>query len=90
MRMVNIAGKLVNVEQVRYVNHRKDIDTGRVYCLYVFDEKTVLQEVFADVEKFEQAMIKYGFLPKENEEIHHFKKLCIIGEDIIKKLTGRR
>lgn len=61
MRMVNIAGKLVNVEQVRYVNHRKDIDTGRVYCLYVFDEKTVLQEVFADVEKFEQAMINTDF-----------------------------
>lgn len=85
MRMVNIAGKLVNVEQVRYVNHRKDADTGRVYCLYVFDTNTVLQEVFSDVEKFEQAMIKYGFLPKENEEIHHFKKLCIMGLDIFKK-----
>ncbi len=90
MRFVSIAGKLVNVEQIRYVNHREDKDTGKVYCLYVFDTNTVLQEVFNDVELFEQAMVKYGI---KTEEIHHLKKLCIIGEELIKKFTkkaGRR
>lgn len=82
MRFVSIAGKLVNVEQIRYINHREDKDTGRVYCLYVFDTNTVLQEVFSDVEKFEQAMVKYGI---KTEEIHHLKKLCIMGLDIFKK-----
>lgn len=92
MRFACIAGKLVNVEQIRYVSHRKDADTGRVYCLYVFDYNTTLQEVFEDCDKFEESMKKYGILKEDkSEEIHRLKKLCIIGKEIINKIkAGRR
>lgn len=91
MRFVCIAGKLVNVEQIKWVTHREDAETGRVYCLYVFDYNTTLQEVFEDCEKFEQAMKKYGILKEDekSEEIHHLKKLCIIGKEIINKIKAK-
>ena len=59
MRFVTIAGKLANIENIKYINHRVDNETGRVYCLYVFDKHTVLEEVFEDITAFEQALIKY-------------------------------
>lgn len=93
MRFVSIAGKIVNVDKIRYVNHREDDTTGRVYCNFIFDREDVLQEVYKDFDAFEQAMIKYGIFPEKTKEIHHLKKLCIIGEELIKKFTkkaGRR
>ena len=89
MRFVTIAGKLANVENIKYINHRVDEHTGRVYCLYVFDKQTVLEEVYQNCEAFEQALIKYGILEQKTEEIHLLKKLCIMGIENIRKLTGR-
>jgi hypothetical protein len=90
MRFVAIAGKLVNIENINYINHRTDSNTGKVYCLYVFDEKTVLEEVYESCEAFENALLKYGILEKKTEEIHKLKNLCIMGIDILKKTFSIR
>ena len=89
MRFVTIAGKLANIENIKYINHRVDNETGRIYCLYVFDKQTVLEEVFEDITAFEQALIKYGVIPEKTEEIHQIKKMCIMGIEKIKKIIGR-
>lgn len=89
MRFTMIAGKLANVENIKYINHRVDEHTGRVYCLYVFDKETVLEEVYQSCEAFEKALKKYGILEEKTEEIHLLKKLCIMGIENIRKLTGR-
>ena len=90
MRFVAIAGKLANVENIKYINYRTDKNTGKTYCLYVFDKETVLEEVYESCEAFEQALLKYGILEKKTEEIHHLKKLCIMGIEIIKKIIGEK
>ena len=90
MRFTMIAGKLANVENIKYINHRIDEHTGRVYCLYVFDKETVLEEVYQSCEAFEKALKKYGILEEKTEEIHHLKKLCIMGVGIIKKIIGEK
>lgn len=90
MRFVAIAGKLANIENIKYINHRTDKNTGKVYCLYVFDEKTVLEEVYESCEAFENALVEYGILEKKTEEIHKLKKLCIMGVDIINKIIGEK
>lgn len=89
MRFVTIAGKLANIENIKYINHRVDNETGRVYCLYVFDKQTVLEEVFEDITAFEQALIRNGITPEKTEEMHHIKKMCIMGIEKIKKIIGR-
>lgn len=90
MQFVAIAGKLANIENIKYINHRVDEHTGKVYCLYVFDKETVLEEVYQSCEAFEQALIKYGILEQKTEEIHHLKKLCIMGVEIVKKIIGEK
>lgn len=66
MKFVEIGEKLVNIENIRYIIRRVDKNTGKVYCLYVFDRETFLEEIFDNSDAFKDALRRMKIIKKRN------------------------
>ncbi len=80
-----ISGKLVNIDNILYINTDKDMSTGEITVLFVMGvgESRVIKRVYENSEAYEQFLAEAGITVGENsgsseEGKQQNKKLCII------------
>lgn len=63
MKIVRLAGKYVNIDNLIFYDFYEDVDNGLVKCNYVFTDEIILQETYQDYEMFELQLENYGLKP---------------------------
>mgnify|MGYP003293428461 CR=1 FL=1 len=66
MNLAYISGKLVNTDNILYINCKQNEETGKIHCLFVLSKEIVIEELYTDKEAFRRAFIRYGLMRKEN------------------------
>ena len=59
MKLAYISRKLVNVDNILYINPDERED-GSITCLFVLSKDFILQEIYQNREEFEMKMLEYG------------------------------
>lgn len=62
MRFEEISGKLVNVDNILYVNALQNTDTGNIICHFILKNDIVLTEVYQDDIVYRMSLEKYGII----------------------------
>lgn len=60
MKLAFISGRMVNIEQILFINAVEDKSTGEVICNYVLTKDYILQEKFKSRLDFEVRMEECG------------------------------
>lgn len=90
MKFLEIAGKFANIENIRYITHRIDKNTGKVYCLYVFDRETVLEEVFENSEAFKEALRRFEIFDNTNISKSFFQRFLRLPALLLRFFSKRK
>lgn len=59
MKMAYIEGKMVNVDNILYINHY-EAEQGHIHCLFVLSDDIVLKEIYKNRNEFKIKMYEYG------------------------------
>lgn len=85
MRFEEIAGKLVNVDNILYVNSSENDETGKVTCHFILCKDLILTEIYQDVVTYRLLLEKYGIIKVNLIE----KIMKFIYVKFISKITKR-
>jgi len=84
MKLVEMCGKRVNVNQIAFINVQDNRHDGKVHVLYRMSCQDDLNELFENHEDYLTAFEARGFLKLETveaeqpEEIQTFEKTCVL------------
>lgn len=74
MKFKELKGKLVNIEQICWINTRTD-ESGKVYCLYTFSKDLVIEKIYDNSDALNCDLRRLEIIDEQihQENIYHSK-----------------
>lgn len=65
MKFRLIGNKLVNLENILYINSREDEETGEIHCLYVLSPEVVIEQRYINAEAYQRALVELEIIKEQ-------------------------